>query len=64
MEQMSAPEVGELFEDEKFYNWYRAKYLRVGRRQFSRIRRSPKASPMPPLPNCLVGRAGNRQRRK
>jgi len=27
MEQMSAPEIGELFEDEKFHNWYQRKYL-------------------------------------
>jgi len=40
-EQMSAPEISELFEDKKFYNWYRVKYLRVGSRQFSGIRRSP-----------------------
>jgi hypothetical protein len=26
MEQMSAPEISELFEDEKFHNWYRRKY--------------------------------------
>jgi len=51
MEQMSAPEISELFEDKKFYNWYRVKYLRVGSRQFSRTRRNPKASLMPPLPN-------------
>ena len=25
-EQMSAPEVAELFEDSKFYKWYRKKY--------------------------------------
>ena len=25
-EQMSAPEVAELFEDGKFYKWYRKKY--------------------------------------
>jgi hypothetical protein len=27
MEQMSAPEISELFEDEKFHKWYRRKYL-------------------------------------
>jgi hypothetical protein len=27
MDQVSAPEVHELFEDEKFYNWYKHKYL-------------------------------------
>ncbi len=27
MDQVSAPEVHELFEDEKFYNWYKRKYL-------------------------------------
>jgi len=27
MEQMAAPEISELFEDEKFHNWYRRKYL-------------------------------------
>ena len=26
MEQMSAPEISELFEDEKFHNWYKRKY--------------------------------------
>ena len=46
-EQMSAPEISELFEDKKFYNWYRVKYLRVGSRQFSGMRRNPKASLMP-----------------
>ena len=25
-EQMSAPEVAELFEDSKFYKWYRKKF--------------------------------------
>ena len=25
-EQMSAPEVAELFEDSKFYNWYKKEY--------------------------------------
>ena len=43
MEQMSAPEISELFEDKKFCNWYRAKYLRVGSRQFSGTRRNPKS---------------------
>ena len=51
MEQMSAPEISELFEDKEFYNWYRVKYLRDGSRRFSRTRRNPKASPMPQLPN-------------
>ena len=27
MEQMAAPEISELFEDEKFHKWYRRKYL-------------------------------------
>ena len=27
MEQMAAPEISELFEDEKFHSWYRRKYL-------------------------------------
>ena len=26
IEQMAAPEISELFEDEKFYKWYRRKY--------------------------------------
>ena len=26
MEQMAAPEIGELFEDEKFHNWYKRRY--------------------------------------
>ena len=26
MEQMSAPEISELFEDEKFHTWYKRKY--------------------------------------
>ena len=43
MEQMSAPEISELFEDKEFYNWYRVKYLRVGSRQFSGTRRNPKS---------------------
>ena len=42
MEQMSAPEISELFEDEKFFNWYARAYLRDGRRQFSGTRRNPK----------------------
>ena len=27
MEQMASPEISELFEDEKFHNWYKRKYL-------------------------------------
>tara|TARA_R110002020_G_scaffold316673_1_gene531936 strand:- start:339 stop:518 length:180 start_codon:yes stop_codon:yes gene_type:complete len=27
MEQMAAPEISELFEDEKFHKWYKRKYL-------------------------------------
>jgi len=27
MDQVSAPEINELFEDEKFHNWYKRKYL-------------------------------------
>ena len=42
MEQMAAPEISELFEDEKFFNWYARAYLRDGRRQFSGTRRNPK----------------------
>ena len=26
MEQMAAPEISELFEDEKFHNWYKRRY--------------------------------------
>ena len=26
-DQVSAPEINELFEDEKFHTWYRRKYL-------------------------------------
>ena len=26
MEQLAAPEINELFEDEKFHNWYKRKY--------------------------------------
>ena len=26
MEQMAAPEIAELFEDEKFHKWYKSKY--------------------------------------
>ena len=30
MDQVSAPEINELFEDEKFHNWYKRKYLMPG----------------------------------
>ena len=30
MDQVSAPEINELFEDEKFHNWYKRKYLMRG----------------------------------
>jgi len=30
MDQVSAPEINELFEDEKFHNWYKRKYLMSG----------------------------------
>ena len=30
MDQVSAPEINELFEDEKFHNWYKRKYLMAG----------------------------------
>ena len=30
MDQVSAPEINELFEDEKFHNWYKRNYLMPG----------------------------------